>query len=1053
MTVFQKRRSVSLLLILMLMLTSLPSPSSAASRYKDVNIDHWAYSSIEWAFKKGIVKGNSDGTFAPSRILTEAEFITMLIRYDCDVNKKNVTGGASANYRYLKGKNIPLPGFINSKLRDEPIKRGDVARIVAAFNGLDLTMPHAVQYMYIKNLSNGMTGKKDYQDYGVDRSLSRAEAVVFLNQLSKRGTCKMVGLLNTSAGQDNQKYPLPINFLGEDSATFPPNETLPQTKPPVGAKPIDSRLKDLDIEKPKLIANGVDSTFMTLNLQDCYGNPIPYDQSLVFTASSKRGARISVENYENGNDAVAFAKSQLNVIYAIGESATGVTQNVTLPTFGANGTVITWYSNNKSIASNGIVTRPTFTEGNAIVTLTATISKNGIYDTKTFILVVLSQVQNDSEAVALAKSQLNVIYATGDSAAGVTQNVTLPTSGANGTVISWYSDNIAVAANGIVTRPIYSAGNSLVTLTATIRKNGVTDTKSFLVVVLKQVQNDAEAVSSAKDQLSIIYAAGDSEAGVTQNITLPTTGANSTVISWYSDNIAIAANGTVTRPKFGLGNAMVNLTATIIKNEASSTKTFKVIVLEQPSPIGSEIIYQKAAEVSYAYSAITQTDGPELTIKVTAPASNTVVQDTISFQLNYQSNLNMSCYQKPVTIELTYEPQAELRLEVGNKNLSPNGQTTVTAKIVRPGGQTIWDYNGKVRFRSAKGAILGTQEAYFYNGVASTSVSPLSTSYQVNDEISAEIIQSDSRYNSEISSVLNKTFYTNVIYDPRLSPATCQRGELEVAFIIDSSGSMKRNDPERLRVSKSKELINTINANFNIGSHFNERGYMLGNPGSVNSVSYSFDNVFQSGGTNIGEGLEQAFTKFTNSTSSQKVAILLTDGKSSERKATDMMNLAKSKGIKIFTIGLGDTKQLNESLLLKMASETGGKYYQAEKNTDISIAYQSILYDVTCGVSYPVCSQSGYVFTSPKLEVTSSDFYMNTYINENCGEVDRVVLRLQSTDGDIDYELIHRGQNYYALQKEKNEIENFSLYNEGTFLAYNRDGTLVGQLRIPMSYK
>ena len=61
---------------------------------------------------------------------------------------------------------------------------------------------------------------------------------------------------------------------------------------------------------------------------------------------------------------------------------------------------------------------------------------------------------------------------------------------------------------------------------------------------------------------------------------------------------------------------------------------------------------------------------------------------------------------------------------------------------------------------------------------------------------------------------------------------------------------------------------------------------------------------------------------------------------------------------------------------------------------------------------------------------------MNTFINERCGTVDKVVLRLSSTKGDIDYVLIPRGQNLFALTKNINQISNFDLYDRGVFLAY-----------------
>ncbi|WP_317973081.1 immunoglobulin-like domain-containing protein, partial [Paenibacillus sp. CCS19] len=98
------------------------------------------------------------------------------------------------------------------------------------------------------------------------------------------------------------------------------------------------------------------------------------------------------------------------------------------------GTSITWGSDKSSIvAVNGTVTRPSYTAGDALVTLTATIKKGSVEETKTFTLTVTKLAQTDTEAVAAAKAAVEVGYASGDSASDVKQNLTLSTAGLDGT--------------------------------------------------------------------------------------------------------------------------------------------------------------------------------------------------------------------------------------------------------------------------------------------------------------------------------------------------------------------------------------------------------------------------------------------------------------------------------------------------------------------------------------------------------------------------------------------------------------------------------------------
>ena len=87
---------------------------------------------------------------------------------------------------------------------------------------------------------------------------------------------------------------------------------------------------------------------------------------------------------------------------------------------------------------------------------------------------------------------------------------------------------------------------------------------------------------------------GDTSA-VTASLLLPLAGPNGSAYSWSSsDPAAVSAQGTVTRPAHGTGDATVTLTATATSGEAAATKTFSITVLED---ISDE---QKVSEASTA---------------------------------------------------------------------------------------------------------------------------------------------------------------------------------------------------------------------------------------------------------------------------------------------------------------------------------------------------------------------------------------------------------------------------------------------------------------------
>jgi hypothetical protein len=81
--------------------------------------------------------------------------------------------------------------------------------------------------------------------------------------------------------------------------------------------------------------------------------------------------------------------------------------------------------------------------------------------------------------------------------------------------------------------------------------------------------------------------------------------------------------------------------------------------------------------------------------------------------------------------------------------------------------------------------------------------------------------------------------------------------------------------------------------------------------------------------TNIYAGLQEGIDQLEGS-SGQKIMVFLSDGKdtlgNSDSSILDLARGAKSKGIKIYTIGFGATGAFNEDLLKQMASITGGGY-------------------------------------------------------------------------------------------------------------------------------
>lgn len=121
-------------------------------------------------------------------------------------------------------------------------------------------------------------------------------------------------------------------------------------------------------------------------------------------------------------------------------------------------------------------------------------------------------------------------------------------------------------------------------------------------------------------------------------------------------------------------------------------------------------------------------------------------------------------------------------------------------------------------------------------------------------------------------------------------------------------------------------------------------------------------------GTAIGMALANGITRLDKAKGKSKVVILLTDGESNVGAIdpTTALDIAKQKGIRIYTVGIGKDglaqlpiyrkfpngmvqkfyrpmhSTVNEPLLKKMAKDTGGVYYRANESGRLSRVFADI---------------------------------------------------------------------------------------------------------------
>lgn len=193
---------------------------------------------------------------------------------------------------------------------------------------------------------------------------------------------------------------------------------------------------------------------------------------------------------------------------------------------------------------------------------------------------------------------------------------------------------------------------------------------------------------------------------------------------------------------------------------------------------------------------------------------------------------------------------------------------------------------------------------------------------------------------------------------------------VDIVFAVDVSKSMLAEDIAPNRLEKSKQLVTQI-----INSLVSDRVGIIAYAGKAFpqlpiTTDYASAKMFlqnmntdmlSSQGTAISEAIQLAKTYYDNEEQTNRVLIIISDGEDHGGDIMDVAEEANEQGIRIFTIGVGDTKggpipikrngvvlnykkdnkgetvitRLDESTLIKIADETNGKYINGKSTTEV----------------------------------------------------------------------------------------------------------------------
>lgn len=279
---------------------------------------------------------------------------------------------------------------------------------------------------------------------------------------------------------------------------------------------------------------------------------------------------------------LAEAKAALEVTFAAGETATTVTQNVTLPTTTAFASVtVSWASDKPAVVSNaGVVTQQA---ENTTVVLTATLTEGSETATKTFTLTVLAEVVVDKTQL---KALLDAHYA--ESLAIHEFRIETETINLVDTIgdfsVTWTSNNPDVinVETGAVTRPAFSPdGDASVILIASAEGQ---NSRPFVVVVPQleetldaKLENELTRLTTFPSSYRPILKVTDLKLGELKKVMVD--GAEVTEATWVSNDPTYFDDLGVRKDAEFEGEKEVSFTVTFTYQEITKTKTVTFTIM------------------------------------------------------------------------------------------------------------------------------------------------------------------------------------------------------------------------------------------------------------------------------------------------------------------------------------------------------------------------------------------------------------------------------------------------------------------------------------------
>ncbi|WP_042474961.1 vWA domain-containing protein [Bacillus ndiopicus] len=970
----------------------LAAPTNAAAiSISDIEKNSEKYTAAQWAVEQGLVQ-LSGSQFQPNATVTEQQMLMMVAQLDKNYHFSYTNDMV---YTYYADLNMPIYGTNNAGRRTANATRGQFARLYAAINSLDLSEVQAVQYLYTHEITKGLTGKKTFDDYAASKAITRGDLVSFLYRTVKSGAIAVEGLRSAPTGKDDSKVTLPLNFVSSNGTV----ELNPPAKTENGKSNNPSAFKavqSINVSTEELTANGLDAAAIQILLKDSYGNDIPYDTSLQFKVTSKVGARIVESPPTTGSQPEKNAGSSTTTIFTDGGEL------------------------------NAYIIAPALTKSEKDLITFELVNNN---ETK------YASYRNQRIEVELRyvpKAEVRISYEVydpdqpnggGNITPGPKPLPALPAGKADANTVQ----TIPFTPNGIIEIRDYDPDE--LTFDGVKWENYTNSTGQ---IVNGRVRDNAIQYENAELRMD-----------------------NQLISVWLFEQILERMIHGDDQGRGGFGKVNVYYT---INSEGRAVYNLQDVMDES---FTSQFESKIHALIVHLLTYFPRNTNDLTMVHYDSVKAVKAIFDSLSkadqdyLAKNYKDTVgNLNGYNAKV--DSLKESQ-----EIVERPEGMERYTKVIVNLVAPGGRVIKDYKGtaEIEFNGQRKVVSFNTNTTDYNkgtGYAGSAVAYFDSIVYGSSNATVTLVSSniDPRYRDMFRELIGVPVKEKIFTNFKFSKNKCTL-VTEVAFVVDQSGSMRKQDPNNYTAEKTKQLIRQIASSNNIVVPF------ATNPGSVvkgtatniaNMEGFISYDKMTSRGTNIAKAVQTALDNYTTDDKVAKSMVLITDGKAPNAQVERIIDSAKKAKVQIHTIAVGPAKDVNTAILKKIASETGGQSYHVTDIERLHSAYQAVVDAILCQtfVSDASCDTSAGLFNAATVDITRSTVIMTAELNENCTNVASVQVRYSSVNGDVNYDLIARGQNVFKASQAIRKFDRFDLYNEVIFRAFDKDGNLIADKEVKL---